>query len=157
MDQWFFTGGNPMGKLWGLQHFKGVKFPPSKKKCEVSTGHSLNLFKMKAYCGVSNCTKISRKFFISTFNENTLSNKSSICIWLFFVLLVFIPVFHLHSEMIFNLRSYDINLLKSEWKKKRHVQKLAMNKKSTIFVLSPWNLVKMITQRGDHFHQLSWG
>ena len=44
------------------------------------------------------------------------------------------------------------------WAKKTgHVQKLATNKKSTIFVQSLWNLVKMITSWGNYFHQLPWG
>ena len=38
-----------------------------------------------------------------------------------------------------------------------HVQKLAIDKKSTIFVQSSWNLVKMITSWANHFHQVSWG
>ena len=42
-------------------------------------------------------------------------------------------------------------------KKTGHTQKLAMNKKSMIFVLSSWNLVKMIASCGDHFHLVSWG
>ena len=32
-----------------------------------------------------------------------------------------------------------------------------INKKSTIFVPSSWNLVKMITLWGNNFHQVSWG
>ena len=36
-----------------------------------------------------------------------------------------------------------------------HVQKLAINKKSTFFVGSSWNLVKMITSWTDYFHQVS--
>ena len=42
-------------------------------------------------------------------------------------------------------------------KKMGHTQKLAINKKSTIFALSLWNLVKIITSWGNHFHQVSWG
>ena len=37
------------------------------------------------------------------------------------------------------------------WVKKRHVQNLAIRKKSTIFVQSWWNLVKMINSRGIIF------
>ena len=48
-------------------------------------------------------------------------------------------------------------LLKSEQKKTGHDQKLAINKKSTIFVQSLWNLVKMINSWGNYFHQGSWG
>ena len=48
-------------------------------------------------------------------------------------------------------------ILKSEAKKTGHTQKLAINKKSTIFVLSLWNLAKIITSWGNHFHQVSWG
>ena len=45
------------------------------------------------------------------------------------------------------------------WVKKqtRHNQKLVISKKSTIFVLSLWNLVKMITSWGNLFHQVSSG
>ena len=34
---------------------------------------------------------------------------------------------------------------------------MAINKKSTIFVQSSWNLVEMINSWVDHFHQVSWG
>ena len=37
-----------------------------------------------------------------------------------------------------------------------HVQKLNISEKSTIFVQSLWNLVKMITSWGNYFHQVSW-
>ena len=47
--------------------------------------------------------------------------------------------------------------LKSGAKKTGHAQKLAINKRSTIFVLSSWNLVKIITSWVNHFHQVSWG
>ena len=40
--------------------------------------------------------------------------------------------------------------VKSEAKNTGHFQKLAINKKSTIFVLSSWNLVKMVTS----YHQV---
>ena len=43
--------------------------------------------------------------------------------------------------------------LKSEEKKTAHFQKLAINKKSTIFVLSSRNLDKIIPSRGNNFHQ----
>ena len=47
--------------------------------------------------------------------------------------------------------------LESEDKKTRHVQKLAINRKSTFFVRSLWNLVKIITPWDNHFHKVSWG
>ena len=47
--------------------------------------------------------------------------------------------------------------LKSKEIKTRHVQKLAINKKSTFFALSSWNFVKMITSWGDYFHKVSPG
>ena len=47
--------------------------------------------------------------------------------------------------------------LKSEIENTGHVQNLANSKKSTFFILFPWNLVKMITSRLDYFHQVSWG
>ena len=47
------------------------------------------------------------------------------------------------------------SILKSE-AKKRDTQKLAIDKKSSIFVLSSWNLVKVTTSWDDHFHQVSW-
>ena len=37
-----------------------------------------------------------------------------------------------------------------------HIEKLAISKKSTFFDLSSWNLVKIITIWGYHFHQVSW-
>ena len=46
-------------------------------------------------------------------------------------------------------------VLKSGAKKTGHFQKLVINKKSTIFVLLSWNLVKMITSWGEHFYQVS--
>ena len=49
------------------------------------------------------------------------------------------------------------NYLKSEAKKTGHFQKMAIIKKSMIFVLSSCNLGKMITSWVDHFHQVSWG
>ena len=48
-------------------------------------------------------------------------------------------------------------LIKSEEKKTAHFQKLAINKKSTIFVPSSWNWAKMIASWVNHFHQVSWG
>ena len=35
--------------------------------------------------------------------------------------------------------------------------KSTINKRSTIFVPSSWNFVKMIISGGDYFHQVSWG
>ena len=46
--------------------------------------------------------------------------------------------------------------IKSGSKKMRQAQKLAINKKSTFFVLSSWNLVKIINSWGNHFHKVSW-
>ena len=43
------------------------------------------------------------------------------------------------------------------WAKKHKFKNWPLMKKSTIFVLSSWNLVKMITSWGNHFHQFSWG
>ena len=52
----------------------------------------------------------------------------------------------------------SVHLVHKVWAKKTgHVQNLAKNKKSTIFVQYLWNLVKMITSRGNHFHQVSSG
>ena len=42
-------------------------------------------------------------------------------------------------------------------KKMRHDQKLAISKKSTFFVLSSWNLVKIISSSDDYFPKVSWG
>ena len=39
----------------------------------------------------------------------------------------------------------------------RHVQKLAISKKFTIFVQSSWHLVKVIATWGNYFHRVSWG
>ena len=41
-------------------------------------------------------------------------------------------------------------------KKTRHVQNLAISKKTTILVQSSWNLVKIIASWGNRFHQVSW-
>ena len=46
-------------------------------------------------------------------------------------------------------------LLKSEQKKDGHVKNLVINKKSTIFVQSLWNLVKIIASWVEYFHQVS--
>ena len=45
--------------------------------------------------------------------------------------------------------------LKSEEKKMRHVQKLTDSKKSTFFVVSSWNLVKIFTSLVFHFYHVS--
>ena len=42
-------------------------------------------------------------------------------------------------------------------KKTRHIQNLAISKKSTIIVQSSWNLAKMIASWANHFHQVSLG
>ena len=34
---------------------------------------------------------------------------------------------------------------------------MAINKKSTFFVQSSWNFVKIINSCGEYFHQVSWG
>ena len=36
-------------------------------------------------------------------------------------------------------------------------KKVTISKKSAIFVLSPWNLVKITKSWGSHFDQVSWG
>ena len=41
-------------------------------------------------------------------------------------------------------------------KKSENDQRLTINKKSTIFELSSWNLVKMASPWGGPFDQLSW-
>ena len=45
--------------------------------------------------------------------------------------------------------------VKSEQKKTGHVQKLAIDKKSTIINQSSWNLVKKIASSDNYFHQVS--
>ena len=45
--------------------------------------------------------------------------------------------------------------IESESKKMRHVQKLAIDRKSTFFVQSQSNLAKIITSRRDFFYQAS--
>ena len=47
--------------------------------------------------------------------------------------------------------------IKAGWNKMRHVQKLVVSKKSTFFVLSSWNLLKITILLGNHFHQILWG
>ena len=58
------------------------------------------------------------------------------------------------SSEHYNIKQDEANL-KSEQEKTAQVQKLAIIKKSTIFVQSFWNLVKMITSWGNHVHQVS--
>ena len=53
------------------------------------------------------------------------------------------------------MNCFDLKV-RSELKKTRSVQKLAIGKKSTDFVQSWWNLVKMISSWGNHFHHVSW-
>ena len=51
-----------------------------------------------------------------------------------------------------------VKRLPKVWAKKpRTLPKVDHYKKSTIFVQSLWNLVKIITLWGNHFHQVSWG
>ena len=50
----------------------------------------------------------------------------------------------------------DLMWIKVWTKNMRCIQKLAISKKSTIFVLFSWNFVKMITTWDDYFHQVSW-
>ena len=52
-----------------------------------------------------------------------------------------------HSKGLWNVTS--------EQQKAAHIQKLAINKKSTIFVQSSWNLGKIIASWGNHFHQFT--
>ena len=53
---------------------------------------------------------------------------------------------------------FEKSHLYKDWvKKMTHVPKLAISKRSTIFVRSSWNLVKIITSWGNHFDQVSWG
>ena len=61
------------------------------------------------------------------------------------------------STLLTSAFDWKKSFLKSESKKRAHVQKLAISKKSTFFVQSSWNLVKIITSCGNHFHQFSWG
>ena len=65
-----------------------------------------------------------------------------------------------HCVMLFLFWSFNtLNLDPPKvWGKKKQedFQKLSINKKSIIFVLSSWNLVKMINSWGDYFHQVSW-
>ena len=48
------------------------------------------------------------------------------------------------------IKNVDFLLMPNFWK-------LALIKKSTLFVLSLWNSVKMINSWCDFFHQVSWG
>ena len=53
---------------------------------------------------------------------------------------------------VFIINTYNV------WvKKMKQIQKLAINKQSTFFVQSLWNLVKKITSWVNHFHEVSWG
>ena len=38
----------------------------------------------------------------------------------------------------------------------RRIQKMAISKTSTFFVLSSWMLMKIINSWGNHFHKVSW-
>ena len=55
----------------------------------------------------------------------------------------------------FNNKNPSQEDLKSGSKKTRHIQKLAISKKSTFFVQSSWKFVKMIISKGNYFHQVS--
>ena len=46
--------------------------------------------------------------------------------------------------------------VKTDSKKTAHIQKLAHNESSTIFVLLSWNLDKISTSWVDNFDQASW-
>ena len=46
---------------------------------------------------------------------------------------------------------------KSDMEKSAHNSKLTVCKNSTIYALSSWHLVKMITSWDHYFHQVSWG
>ena len=62
------------------------------------------------------------------------------------------------SEDNYQFRTIIRKTLCKVWvKKKAHVERLAISKKSTIFVLSSWNVMKMISSWDDYFHQVSWG
>ena len=50
------------------------------------------------------------------------------------------------------LEKYPNYFIKSESKKRAHIQKLVVSKKSSFFVQSLWNLVKIITSWVNHFH-----
>ena len=56
------------------------------------------------------------------------------------------------SSGMYNTMNYEL------WNKKRaNVLKLAIRKKSTVFIQSSWNLVKMTSLWDTYFHQVSWG
>ena len=60
----------------------------------------------------------------------------------------------LDSSQYWILNKICLKISKVWGKKPGHTQKLAINKKSTIFVLSSWNSVKIITSWGNYFHQV---
>ena len=53
-------------------------------------------------------------------------------------------------------RNSDLDV-KYESKKIGLAQKFTIGKKSTIFALSSWNLVKLTTSWGSYFDQVWWG
>ena len=61
------------------------------------------------------------------------------------------------SDCILYNPAYDESQIKFEQEKTAHIKNLFMSKKSTIFVQSIWNLVKIFISWGIHFHQVSWG
>ena len=68
------------------------------------------------------------------------------------------PMDPTHSYMLWSSHCFTNIFLCKVWVKKRdNIQKLTISKKSEFFVQSSWNLVKMTTTWGNHFHQVSWG
>ena len=67
--------------------------------------------------------------------------------------------FHLSpfTSLLFKICTHKFSNAKIWGKKTAHFQELANNKKSTIFVLSSWKSVEMVTSWGNDFYQVSWG
>ena len=59
------------------------------------------------------------------------------------------------TQRILYIQLCKMNVVRSEEEKTAHLQKLAISKKSTIFVQLWRNLVKTIASWGNHFHQVS--
>ena len=65
----------------------------------------------------------------------------------------FLHFFRPRTTSLFVILEIFVNLKSKE--KTRHVQNISINKKSTIFVRSSWNLVEMIISWGNYFDQVS--
>ena len=62
------------------------------------------------------------------------------------------------GELLLDRHNYSVspNIIEGEQVFSRLAKKVTISKKSTIFVLYSWNLVKITNSEGSHFDQVSW-